>query len=61
MLWMLVAVLLARPKVEPQYYNAWTDNGYHLMMSDNGTPEDPEDDIIIDWEDNRKFEIEVED
>jgi len=47
-------------KVEPSIYEAWTDTGVHLMMSDNGT-DTPEDDIVIDWETNRDFEIIVND
>ena len=47
-------------KAEPSIYEAWTDTGIHLMMSDNGT-ETPEDDIVIDWETNRDFEIIVND
>lgn len=39
-------------------YEAWTDTGIHLMMSDNGT-DTPEDDIVIDWETNREFQIYV--
>lgn len=42
-------------------YTAWTDHGYHLMICDNGTPEDLEDDFICDWEDNRDFTIIVND
>lgn len=47
-------------KAEPSIYEAWTDTGVHLMMSDNGT-DTPEDDIVIDWETNRKFTIIKED
>lgn len=47
-------------KAEPNVYEAWTDTGIHLMMSDNGT-NTPEDDIVIDWETNRDFEIIVND
>lgn len=47
-------------KTEPSIYEAWTDTGIHLMMSDNGT-ETPEDDIVVDWETNRDFEIIVND
>jgi len=47
-------------KSEPDIYEAWTDAGIHLMMSDNGT-ETPEDDVVIDWETNRRFTIIKED
>ena len=50
----------ATRKTEPEVYEAWTDTGIHLMMSDNGTTT-PEDDIVIDWEDNRQFTIIKED
>lgn len=50
----------ATRKHEPNVYEAWTDTGVHLMMSDNGT-DTPEDDIVIDWETNRDFEIIVND
>lgn len=47
-------------KTEPNIYEAWTDTGIHLMMSDNGT-DTPEDDTVIDWETNRQFTIIKED
>ena len=47
-------------KAEPNVYDAWTDTGVHLMMSDNGT-DTPEDDVVIDWETNRQFTIIKED
>ena len=56
----LIFLLLAQPK-DADVYSAWTDNGLHLMISDNGTPDNPEDDFICDWEDNRAFEIIVKD
>lgn len=34
-------------------YDVWAPNGLHLAMSDNGTPDDYDDDWVIDWEDNR--------
>lgn len=49
------------PKAKVNDYDAWTSGGYHLMICDNGTPNDPEDDYIYDWEDNRIFEISVKD
>lgn len=44
-----------------QCYSAWTDTGIHLIMCDNGTPDDVEDDYVVDWEDNRVFSIKVYD
>lgn len=40
-------------------YSAWTEDGVHLIISDNGTPDDLEDDFICDYETNRVFEINV--
>lgn len=40
-------------------YDAYTSTGLHLIMTDNGT-EEPEDDWIVDWEDNIEFEITAE-
>ena len=34
-------------------YDVWGSNGLHLMMYDNGTPSDYNDDFICDWENNR--------
>lgn len=42
-------------------YSAWTDTGIHLIMSDNGTPDIFDDDVVIDWEDNRNFTVKVYD
>lgn len=58
----IIAALLCRPapaQVPGDVYSAWTDTGYHLMMSDNGTPGDPEDDWVCDWEDNRTYTITI--
>lgn len=40
-------------------YSAYTETGVHLIMSDNGTPNDIEDDYICDYETNRIFEITI--
>lgn len=37
-------------------YSAYTDTGIHLIMTDAGTA-DPFDDFIVDYEDNRAYEI----
>lgn len=42
-------------------YNAWTDTGVHLIIDDNGTPNNFDDDFIIDWETNRQFKISIQD
>ena len=36
-----------------QVYDVWAQPGLHLAMSDNGTPDDFDDDWVIDWETNR--------
>lgn len=33
-------------------YSAYTTDGVHLIISDNGTPQKLEDDFICDWEDD---------
>lgn len=38
-------------------YSAYTENGIHLIISDNGTPGDFDDDFICDWETNITFSI----
>lgn len=38
-------------------YDAWNSDGLHLVMHDNGTPEDYADDWVIDWEDNRSVYV----
>lgn len=40
-------------------YSAWSESGIHLILSDNGTPDDVEDDFICDWETNREFTIDI--
>ena len=48
-------------KPESHDYEAWTSTGVHLMINDNGTPNDFEDDWVFDWETNRTFTVEVMD
>lgn len=31
-------------------YSAYTTDGVHLIISDNGTPDNLDDDFICDWE-----------
>lgn len=49
----LVAVIgiadKATQKRPMDLYEAWTDTGIHVVMSDNGT-ETMDDDFIVDWE-----------
>lgn len=56
---MLLIGNVRNAQTQPTVYEAWTDTGIHLMMSDNGTPDNLEDDFVVDWEDNREFKITV--
>lgn len=42
-----------------EVYSVWSEPGLHLMMSDNGTPDDYSDDWVVDWEDNRNVMVTV--
>lgn len=44
---------------EAGMYNVWEESGLHLMMSDNGTPDDYSDDWVIDYETNRDVVVAV--
>lgn len=58
---MMIALIALTATVSPrvdmyhggQVYSVWAEPGLHLMVSDNGTPDDYDDDWVIDWEDNR--------
>lgn len=45
--------------VQASMYTVWTGQGLHLMMSDNGTPGNYDDDFVVDWEDNRQVKITI--
>lgn len=53
----LIVAICGHPQPVGNVYSAWTDDGIHLMISDNGTPEDFDDDFVCDWETNRDFTI----
>ena len=56
----LIATLATTPHYEEQGYDVWSDDGHtHLMMTDNGTPDDYDDDWVVDWETNREFTITI--
>lgn len=40
-------------------YDVWASPGLHLVMSDNGTPDDYDDDWVIDYETNRDVMVTV--
>lgn len=62
-----MALMVAVAPVEKRYdgystdgvYDVWAAPGLHLMMDDNGTPDDYSDDWVIDYEDNRIVEVAV--
>lgn len=56
----LIAFTAMRPAgAHDGVYSVWAEPGIHLIMSDNGTPEDYSDDWVIDYEDNRVVEVAV--
>lgn len=65
----LILALLATTITGPQKYydcyseagayNVWAEPGFHLIMSDNATPDDYSDDWVIDYEDNRDVMVVV--
>ena len=57
LMFMLLAVLYPQPTND--IYSVWAEPGLHLMMCDNGTPEDFSDDWVVDWEDNRMVSVYV--
>ena len=65
---MLVTTLIAPVEpVEKRYsdystdgvYDVWASPGLHLVMSDNSTPDDYDDDWVIDYETNRDIVVTV--
>lgn len=42
-------------------YSVWAEPNLHLMMCDNGTPDDFNDDWVVDWEDNRDITVTIHD
>lgn len=63
----LIALTVTASPVEKQYdqysdhghYEVWGTPGLHLMMDDNGTPDDYSDDWVVDYEDNRDVMVTV--
>lgn len=48
----LIASMTIVPVPKDTVYSVWSED-IHLIMSDNGTPDDYDDDWVVDWEDNR--------
>lgn len=61
LLLLLLALLAPAAPKKGTCYSAWTETGTHLIMSDNGTPNDPDDDFVADWETNREYTITIND
>ena len=60
--WYLALLLGQVRSTEPAAaacYDAWAGPNLHLMICDNGTPDNYDDDFIVDWEDNRQVKITV--
>lgn len=60
----LIAVTALRPQPTDKHdgvYSVWAEPGIHLIMDDNGTPDDYSDDWVIDYETNRDVEVAVMD
>ena len=55
----LLLMLLSILHPQPELYSVWAEPGIHIVMCDNGTPADYEDDYVIDWEDNRVVSVYV--
>lgn len=57
----LIATITVAPTPKDNTYSVWSDDGIHLIMSDNGTPDDYDDDWVVDWETNRDYKVTVYD
>lgn len=61
--WFLLLIATGRYNEDPapvwSAYDVWTESGIHLMMTDHGTPDDPFDDFVIDYENNRQVKVTI--
>lgn len=60
----LIAVTALIPQPADKHdgvYSVWAEPGIHLIMYDNGTPDDYSDDWVVDYETNRDVEVAVRD
>lgn len=56
----LIASILVNPAPADRTYSVWSEaDTIHLIMSDNGTPYDFDDDWVVDWETNREFTVTI--
>lgn len=61
---LIIGTLMTPAKSLPvdDCYSVWSEGDrIHLIMCDNGTPDDFDDDWVVDWETNRDFHVEVYD
>ena len=50
----LIAIAIIKPESHMELYHVWSEQDtLHLVMCDNGTPDNRDDDWVVDWEDNR--------
>lgn len=54
----MIATMVISPAPQEDTYSVWSED-IHLIMSDNGTPTDYDDDWVVDWEDNREVIVTV--
>lgn len=54
----LIASTVIAPAPQSNTYSVWSED-IHLIMDDNGTPDDFNDDWVVDWETNREVIVTV--
>ena len=56
----IIIALIASVTITPQSntYSVWSED-VHLIMDDNGTPDDYDDDWVVDWETNREVIVTI--
>lgn len=60
LIFLLAATIFCSPTPKDHTYSVWSgESKLHLIISDNGTPGDYDDDWIVDWENNRDYEITI--
>lgn len=55
--YLLSCIRMGAADPQDDVYDVWAGPGLHLMMSDNGTPNNFDDDWVIDWETNREVTV----
>lgn len=54
----MIATMVISPATQEDTYSVWSED-IHLIMCDNGTPDDYDDDWVVDWETNRIVNIDI--